>query len=158
MSAFLRRARRGRTRVDLRLLGSACLAILAGFSATTACGGEDACSEDSMLRTPAFTLAYEDAVSGGSCTIDGVTVRDDGDRRAMDCAPEGDYCLCVGGDLPGDYEVIIYDVFDHEEVDRAEVRVTEDPSNTSCRDAVRTDDAGAAGAGGEGGAAGSGGG
>lgn len=154
MHSFLRPVRVGSSRLGSRQLGSVGLAVLAAFVATAACGGDDACSEESMMSTPAFTLPYEGAINGGSCTIDGTTVRDDGARRGMDCAPEGDYCLCVGGDLPGDYEVTIYRLSDQEVVDTASVRVTEDPSNTSCRDAVRTDEDGAAGAGGAGGEAG----
>lgn len=110
-----------------------------------------------MSHTYAFTLEYVGAVSGGSCTIDGTTLRDNGEQLGMNCVPEGESCMCSGGTLPGDYEVTIYYAFDGTVFDTASVTVTEDPSNVTCRAAERTDDPGDGGAGGAGGAGGVGG-
>jgi hypothetical protein len=92
--------------------------------ALPACAGDSAgCNQTSLANSPAFLLPFEGEVDEDGCTIAGFAVDEAGAQTPMECVEYGEDCLCLGGALPGVYEVAIVDVESGDEIDDMEVTV-----------------------------------
>lgn len=109
------------------------LASGSAVQALPACTADSSgCDPTGLALSPAFLLPFEGEVDESGCTIGALVADEAGNQTPMDCVDYGEDCLCVGGGVPGVYEVSVLDLESGDEIDDLEVTVHPAPA-PDCR-------------------------